>query len=65
MALHRFTSLRRVASTLLSWGTIFLFAAGCSHEEKVLDVEAPGMELEVNQNTETGELSVKGELGEE
>lgn len=35
-----------------------LSATGCSNEERVLDVETPGGSVEVDRNTETGELDV-------
>ncbi|REJ81992.1 MAG: hypothetical protein DWQ29_13470 [Planctomycetota bacterium] len=54
-----------VASALLVAAAFAATFAGCSNEREVLDVEAPGVDLEVHENTETGELNIDGELGEE
>lgn len=62
MIQNRFTFFRSLTpvTALLVAGAL----GGCSQEEQVLDVEAPGMNLEVTEDTETGEINVEGEFGE-
>jgi hypothetical protein len=45
------------------------FVAGCERKEKLLDIEAPGIEVEVERNKDTGDVDVevtrdKGETGQ-
>jgi len=39
--------------------------SGCDQDREVLDVEAPGVDLEVHEDTDTGELTIDGQLGNE
>ncbi|KAA5539182.1 hypothetical protein FYK55_25005 [Roseiconus nitratireducens] len=46
----------------LVWGVLLIcLAAGCSQKETILDVETPDGGVEVQQDKETGEVSVEVE----
>jgi hypothetical protein len=42
------------------WGLCFGMAAfsGCERKERVVDIQTPGGDLEVNRNVDTGEVEV-------
>jgi hypothetical protein len=44
---------------------LVLALGGCQRNRKVLDVEAPGVDVEVQKNTDTGEVTVHGQSGDE
>ncbi len=48
---------------LVSWcaGLGVCALAGCERKEKVIDVETPGVEVEVERNKDTGEVDVEVE----
>ncbi len=55
----------RVFRSMLSFGLSYVAAplvvcalAGCERKEKVLDVETPGTNVEVERNLDTGEVEV-------
>ena len=48
------TSVLAVASTV---GALAL--SGCERKERVLDIEAPGVDVEVDRNIDTGEVEVE------
>lgn len=50
--------LTALAASLVLAATVTAFS-GCEQKEKVLDVETPGGELEVERNKETGETDVE------
>jgi hypothetical protein len=48
---------RSTAVLAISLSSVVL--AGCERKEKVLDVNAPGVQLEVERNLDTGQVDVK------
>jgi hypothetical protein len=54
-----------------SWSVAWLFgfvvclgalaAAGCERKERVVDVEGPGIDIEVDRNVDTGEVEVNAQ----
>jgi hypothetical protein len=43
-------------STAASLGCLGL--AGCERKERVVDIEAPGVDVEVDRNVDTGEVEI-------
>jgi len=56
----------RLAAALLTlvtgWGAATL--TGCERKERVVDIEAPGVDVEVDRNVDTGEVEVNAERNE-
>lgn len=46
-----------VLAAVASLGAVGLI--GCERKEKVVDIEAPGVDVEVERNTDTGEVEVE------
>lgn len=40
-----------------------LVVGGCEQDREVLDVEAPGVDVEVREDPDTGELTIDGQFG--
>ena len=50
---------RKVLLAALAGMALGLLAAGCERKEKVLDVEAPGIDIEIERSTSDGSLDIK------
>jgi hypothetical protein len=54
-------SLRRsitIPSAILAASLGAISLAGCERKERVVDIEAPGVDVEVDRNIDTGEVEV-------
>ncbi|QDU09810.1 hypothetical protein [Gimesia aquarii] len=47
------------AGALMLMSTVALTLVGCDNKEKVLDVETPGGEIEIERNRDTGAVDVE------
>lgn len=48
----------KISAAFLFAATLFMFS-GCERKEKVLDIETPGGEVEVERDPETGDTDVE------
>jgi hypothetical protein len=46
------------AMSMLVGACVALGIAGCERKERVLDIQTPGADVEVNRNIDTGEVEV-------
>jgi hypothetical protein len=59
MISHRLMRLAVTAASMLVGACIALgIVAGCERKERVLDIETPGADVEVDRNIDTGEVEV-------
>lgn len=49
----------RVAMSLALTVSAVMISAGCERKEKVVDIQAPGTNVEVERNIDTGEVEVE------
>lgn len=48
-----------MTAVVLAMSTAVIAASGCERKEKVLDVEAPGVDIEVERDKDTGRIDVE------
>jgi hypothetical protein len=58
MISHRLMRLPVTAASMLVGACVALGVTGCERKERVLDIETPRADVEVDRNIDTGEVEV-------